>query len=582
MNRWLPTALVLIQALPGAAEPARLTDTQVEDLARQALVSNNPDLQASTLHQLQVHHFKSSKAKEREICLFAQGTLEDRLGQPARAAITFHRLEADWPASKFLPEAQVVMALAAIEHSRPKEAEIRLHKAMGAELPVESLRRAQELYLWVLADQGRSAEGVEIFRALKPLGTAKPTERGLVGIIEAACIAKQLAEAQSALVNYHSLYPSGPRLHRVDLDLAKLLGTLGEAGAAAKAFQKLIVTAPNSPEADEARLALATLLTDGKLTAKESQALPSPKTLLAQLDKSTLKDAPTRQATVLKLRVAVKDRQWETALAIAGQVRALHPTEPEALEVGGLRQEAMRSWTQEQLDKHQVAVLLPFLNGEGITCLTPAQRTGLATTLARTGLPEAATQLMNASPAGERPALRKQILAVLGSGNPSDAAALLPAKGGTPAEDLTRAQAHLVQAAWAEARTDLAKAKPGPERIQAILALLHRPAEPKQAATARLKEAEGWLAHAPEKGAEREPLVLLVADLKAREGDWKGALATYPAAPQPGNRGWVALMRATCMARLGRVAEAKEALQAAGAEPAFKAEREALASRLGR
>ena len=580
MIKYLLPALVCLQAFP-AAEP-HLNDTELEDLAKQALASNKAKVQADALHQLQVHHFKSSQAGQREVCLFAQGILEDRLGQPGRAAVTLHKLEVGWPSSVYLPEAQVILAQAAADHSHYKEAEQRLHKAMTGDLPVESQRRAQELFLWVLADQGRASEGIDTVNGLRPLGSAKPTEKGLVGIMEAFCAAHKRADAQSALTQYKQHFPRGPRVHRVELDFARLLGTLGEAGPSALAFQKLIVTAPEAPEADEARLALATLLAEGRLSAKEAQALPSPRSLLAELDKAGLKDADARQAMVLKLRVALKDRQWEEALHDAAQARALHPTEAELLQVAALRQEALRGWIQELLDKHQTTAALPYLSGEAITALTPAQRQGLAVSLAQAGLPEASQQLMNASPAAERPVLRRAILAVTGKSDPRGALAFLPDKGGSPEDALTRAEAAASQGDWTAAGASLAKARPGPERIRLVLALVSRAADPKEPAGARLKEAEHWLSRAPEKGAVREPLAILVADLKTRAGDWKGALAAYPARPEPGSLGWVALMRATCLARLGRAAAAREALAAAKDEPAFKPERDALAQRLSR
>jgi len=59
------------------------------------------------------------------------------------------------------------------------------------------------------------------------------------------------------------------------------------------------------------------------------------------------------------------------------------------------------------------------------------------------------------------------------------------------------------------------------------------------------------------------------------------ALVRYPQDPQPGNRGWVLLLRATCQARLGQTAPARATLKLAGDDPAFKNERMALSQRLG-
>jgi lipopolysaccharide biosynthesis regulator YciM len=96
----------------------------------------------------------------------------------------------------------------------------------------------------------------------------------------------------------------------------------------------------------------------------------------------------------------------------------------------------------------------------------------------------------------------------------------------------------------------------------------------------RRKEVDAWLARAPEQGANREPLAILAGDLRVQEGDWRGALARYPSAPQPGNRGWVALMRATCQERLGQKDAARETLREAKDDKAYQADREALEQRL--
>jgi hypothetical protein len=483
--------------------------------------------------------------------------------------------------SPYLPEAQVVMAQAALDHKRPKEAEQRLRKALAADLPVETLRRCQELYLWCLADQGRASEGVPVMDALKPLASGQPSEKGLVGMLETLCAAHRRTEVQNVYNDYHRLYPKGPHLLRVDLGWAKLLGTLGEAAGSAQAFQKVIQEGPNAPEGDEARLALATLLTDGRLSPKEAQAFPPPSALVADLQKISQKDGPARQTILVKLRLALKDHHWQEAIQTAGQIRGLHPSPPESLVVTELRTQALRGWVQESLDQRQAVPMLPYLDGEGIRCLTAPQRLALVRRLAEIGLPEASRSIVDASPSPEKPLLRHAALTAAGGSNPRGALGLLSPGGGTPQESLTRAQAQAALGAWSETRSALAKAKPGPERIQTILTLLNRPlAPPKETAQTRQKEAEAWLARAPERGADREPLAIFTADLRARNGNWRGALAFYPASPQVGNRAWVAFMRATCMARLGQKASALDALKAAAEDPAFRIEREALKSKL--
>jgi TolA-binding protein len=565
-----------------AAPAARLTDAQIEALAKTAMVSSDPRVQADVLRRLQTHHFKSSLAVERESVLGVQGLLEDRLGKPAQAAETFHKLEQSWPRSPFLAEGQVIMADNAVERKRYQEAESRLHKALDADLPAESQRRAQELLLWCLAEEGRAGQGGLILKAMKPLGNARPSEKGLVGIMEAQCAAQQKTEAEATFNDYHRLFPNGPRSLRMDLDRAKLLGSTGDAYGAAEGFQRLIQAGPAAPEADEARLALATLLTDGKLHGKDAEGFPEPQALLSGMGKGSLKDAPARQAALVKGRIALKAGRWQEVLAAVAQYRALHPSEADRLPANELRAEAMRKWTQELLDRHQAIPLLPYLDAEGIRCLTPEQRLGLTRRFALGGLPEAGKAILPLAPPGERPALLKAALEGTSSGaNPQGTLDLLPGKNETAEESLMRAQAELALRDWSGARAALAKASAGPERIQALLAYLNRPPGAGELPAARLKEVDAWLARAPEKGPDREPLAILAGDLRVRGGDWRGALARYPVAPQPANRGWVLLMRATCQARLGQAAPARATLKQAGDDPAFKNERLALSQRLG-
>lgn len=577
----LPLLLTVTLALP-AAPPPRASDAQMEALAHEGLAASDPRVQAEVLKSLKLHHFKNSLAKEREFALFAQGTLEDRKGETARAAATFHRLEQSWPQSRFLADAQVVMAEAALERKRYKEAESRLHKALGAELPAEMVRRGQELLLWCLAEQGRSQEGIATAAALKPLGTARPSEKGLVGILEALCAARNRTEAESTVQDYHKLYPNGPRSRRVDLAWGKLLGTLGDAPNAARAFQALILANPASAEADEARLALATLLTDGKLPAKDAQGLPTAQALLSDLQKGSQKEGPVRQALLIRVRLALKDRRWKEAMDLTTQFRTLRPSGSEASLATDLRGEALRSWAQELLDQRRATPLLPYLDGEGIRMLTPALRLALAKGLAEGGLPEASRTLVNVAPTPERAGLQRAALAGIPSGlNPEGTLALLPVKNEDAQQLLLRAQASATLHAWPETRAALAKAKAGPGRIQTLVMLLSRPMDSGETLAARSHEAESWLSRAPEKGADREPLTLLVADLKTRNGDWRGALALYPSTPQPGNRGWVALMRATCLSHLGQVAPARATLKEAAESPDYLGERQALGQQLG-
>ncbi|BDU72478.1 hypothetical protein [Mesoterricola silvestris] len=581
--RGLTAALLVVALVAGAAEPKapRMTDEQAEALARQAMASDDAKFQRHVLNQLEGYHFKSTFAKERETVLFAQGFLQDRMGDTARAAVSFHKLETTWPKSSYLPEAQPAMAQAALDRGRPKEAESRLTKALAADLPAETIRRCQEMYLWCLADQGRAAEGIETVRGLKPLGLSRPTEKGLVGIMEALCAAEKRSEAEGVLADYRRLYPRGTYLARLNLAWGKLLGTTGDSRNAARAFQKLIEEKPNAPEADEARMALATLLTDGSLPPKDAEGYPDAQALLARVKKAGGREDATRRALMINLRIALKEGHWQAALDTVGQFRATKPGPGEGKPVADLRAEAVRGLVRECLERQEPQRLLPILDAEGILSLKPAQRADLSRALARKGLTEASRAMARAVPAKEQPALAKAALEGLNPGtDPEGTLALLPPRASGPRESLLRAQAEVALRHWKEARAALAKARPGPERIQALMLYLCRPLDEGEKPEARAKDIEAWHARSPEKPADKEPLTLLAADHRMRAGEWRAALALYPTNPTAANQGWVALMRATCQARLGQQGPALATLKEAREVAGFKAERASLERRL--
>ena len=145
-----------------------------------------------------------------------------------------------------------------------------------------------------------------------------------------------------------------------------------------------------------------------------------------------------------------------------------------------------------------------------------------------------------------------------------------------------RARAEGALEHWGPLRAALAHARPGAERIRAIVRLLQRPIASPDTASRRLSEAESWLAHTTEKGEAREPLMILVADLRFQNGDSRGALTLYPAKPTaPEQRGWVALMRAQAMLKLGQRDQARTLIREARDEQGFKGQRDAMARSLG-
>jgi len=558
-------------------------DDALVALVQKAMTTTDPAAQKAALKALQTHRFRSTRAPQREYALFAQGILEDRFETTLKAAETLKKLERTWPKSVYLPEAQTILGAEAVEHRRFREAETRLRKVLTADIPVEGKRRAQELLLWVFVEQGQPEKGLPVMEALFPLGNEKPSERGLVAMTEVLATAKQKDQAEAARKDYHTLYPKGTYGPRVELACARMLGALGEAKGSAGILQKLLLDTPDAPEADEARLALATLLSDGKLDPKEAQAFPAPDKLLSDIRKAEQKVDLGRRALLVRLRMSVNASRWKEAIDTAALIRAKQPTDEETSAVNSLRAGAFRAWAQELLDKQQFDPLLPHLDREGIQSLTTEQRKLLAERLSQVGLASAALALSTLAPPNEQPGLRRNILAhTQAEVNPVDTLKAMPGKGESSIEALKRAQAALTLKDWKAARAALTRAKVGPERMETLTTYLRRPLDPAETEAQRLKDAEGWLARAGEKGPDREGLLLLVADLRAKAGDWRGALQLYPPQSSKAQQGWVALMRATCQHKLGQVDAARATLKQAVDEPGFRMERESLARQLGK
>ncbi len=537
------------EAHPPAAKAStgRMTDADAAELAKGALNAENPTSIRAALSRLRAHTFKSSKVPERELVLYAQGVLEARLGNLSGATVALKKLERQWPKSPFMGEAHTILAEDALAHRRYKEAEGRLHQALAADIPSELKRRPQELLIWALVEQERPQEALPIVQSLRPLeGREKPSERGLAAIVDVLCAAGEREQAAGVRKDFQNLYPKSELLPRVDLVWGRLLGRAGEAQEAAQVFRKLIKDYPSTTQADDARLALANLLTDGSLP--EAKVLPSADALLAAVRKGG-KGLPKRTAQVVELRLLIGKLLWEDALNLVDRMDpATRETMPEVKKLWG---EAWNAWVGQRLEKGYPGELIPRL------------------------LPEA--------PAAERAGLRKAALAKVQPEAQAQAVLrLLPPKGDTPDEALQRARAEGALEHWAPLRVALGRAKPGPERIAGVLRLLQRPVLAPETAAQRLQEAEGWLKRASEKPEVREPLAILVADLRFQQGDARGALALYPSKPlAPDQRGWVALMRAQALVRLGQRDQAKGLIKEAREEQGFKGQRDALARSLG-
>lgn len=568
---------------PALARSGKRSDAQIGEVAELALKLTGPKEQRAALDILKAYRFKSVKAPEREKALYAQGILEERLERPKDAAETFRKLERTWPRSPYLADGQVLLAESALDRKKPKEAEDRLKRALAADLPVETKRRAQELLLWTLVEDGRPLEGLNVIRSLVPLPErARPSEKGLAAMVQVLCAAKDRNQAEGVRKDFQTFYPNGRYLPRVDMAWARLLGAMGDALGSATELQKLIQTSPRSAEADEARLALATLLSEGKLPPEAAANFPPPDKLLAELGKAERRSEPARRAMLVKLRLAMGKSAWPEAIDLIAELRTVHANAEDEGSLKDLRAKAVAALAQEALETGKPSSFLKYVDPESVASLGPDQRLQLVRRFARTGLPEPAQVLLDLAPEKERPALRAALLDELPADlYPQQAAALFTAKGETPTQALRRAQSLAARQEWLPALRVLPQAKPGAERIDTLLRCLRRPLAEGETPSARLKEAEAFLARAAEKGGDRDPLAILVADLRAKAGDWKGALALYPEAPKPEQLGWVGLMRATCQIRLGQKSAAKATLDKAAGAGEFKSERERLTKELG-
>lgn len=580
--RYLLLPPVLLLTLPAGAEE-RMKDPQAAALAKQALSSTDRKEQQAALKRLQGHVFRQTKAPERELVLFAVGMIQSRLGELSSAAETLKKLERTWPQSPFLEEAQIVLAEEAIDRKKFPDAEARLRRVLASEVPIETKREAQELLLWTLVEQGKAAEGLEILEGLHPLNPGEiPTERGLMAMFEVAVAKGTKAQAEGLHKDYGKHYKKGALQTRMTLRWGQFQGAQGDPRGSALTLRKLIQDHPKSPEANEARLALATLITDGKLPAHLRKAFPAPERLLGELEGLTANSDPARQALVLKLKLAVQASDWPQAIGLAKHYKTTFRAGPESDTVHQLWGEAFRAWTQQVLEKGVAATLLSSLNPESLAVLLPEQRLSLIRKLAKGGLSEPLPRLVAWSPAPERNALAATALQELvPEAHPDVVLAFLQGRRETPELRLIRAKAELTKGHWSEARKALAAARAGSERMAGVLALLRRPPDEKEAPGQRLSEAETQLAKAPERGGDREALSILVADLRAKAGNWRGALALYPANPSKDQLGWVALMRATAQWKLGQKPQARATLKTAEEAEAFRPERQTLAKELG-
>ena len=580
-------AALLLMATPLPAQKAtggRMTDPQAAELAQALLKTDDPKELQEGIRRLKTHVFRSSRAPEREVVLFAQGMATWKLRGPVEAADALKKLETTFPKSPYLGEAQLPLAEEALERKRLKESETRLRACLDSPIPGERKRRAQEMLLWLLVETGRPAEGLPILDTLRPLEKGeKPTERGLAAMVLVLCQADRREQAEGNRKNFRTLFGQGPLAPRVELAWARLLGRTQDPKGSAQTLRKIITEYPKTPEADEARLALATLLTDGSLKGKDLKGMPDAEALLQELRK-TGNPKDEALAGLVELRLLYRKELWQEILDGAEAWERAHGKGADAAqreEVRRVWRDAWNLWVTGRLEKGYAGQLLERLGPGAFPALEPKLQAGVVELLARQGLASELPKLLAGVPARTRSELSAAALPLVEpEAQPRALLALLPAKG-NPATELLRLRAQVALRDWKGVRITVPKAQPGPERIRALTSLLERPLEAGETAAHRRAEAEGWLPRLSEKVEVREPLLIRIADLRLQAGDARGALALYPEKPAQAHLGWVSLMRAQAQLRLGQRAAAKASLQAAQGVDGFRGQRDALAKDLG-
>jgi TolA-binding protein len=563
---------------------AQTSDQEIAEFARKLLENQratDAELRAG-IKTIQSHVFKDTNAPEKEYALYAQGTLEDRTNQPTRAVVSFRRFERTYPNSPYMPEVNFFFGRYALNQKKYKDAESRFSKVIDSDSPAESKFNAQGLLVWCLLEQKRMEEAIPIVQTIFPIDKSKPDERAFVAIIEAQCEAKALDAARKTRNAYVAAFRNGTMKHRVHLAWGMLLGESGQSVECARALREVIRAAPASEEADEARLAIATIIADGKLPSRSNPSKDTPESLIAQLRTEGTSGNVNERAYVLQLRMVYDDKQWNQVISMVNQFLKYYPGSTYTDTVQSYKTDSIRAIFQGVITDGGPFAAMPLLTVENISLITPELRASLVTTFVSKGLPEAATKLIEAAPENEKNELRKALTKnipeplpppkVLASLNGN----LLDRKG-----ELGQVQILLSAKKWSEATVRIEKLDPGTDRIKAVLAVLTRPMA-SQEIQLRIKEAEGWLAKCPESDQLKEPLIIYIADLYMQTNNPTTALALYPTQPQPENLGWVALMRASAMLNLGRREEAKRILNENDSVPEFKIYRQAMANQLNR
>ena len=559
-----------------------MNDQEIVEFARKLLEKQNPnpgELLAG-LNKIQNYTFKDKEAPEKEYILFAQGILEDRTEQPTRASVTFRRFERTWPNSQYMPEVEYVLGRYALDRKNYKDAESRLQRSLESDLPAETKYNIQGLLIWCLLEQNRMEEAIPIVKALFPIGQSKPDERALVAILEVQCAIKDVEGAVETRNSYVATVTNGSMKTRVNMACGLLLSQSGKGPEAALVLHEVINDEPNSVNADEARLALATNIADGQLQNKAEKESDSAEFMLARVKTDGFDGKAQQRSLFLQIRIASNQKQLDRILRLADKYKKEYPDSPNSITVQSFRDDTIRKIIQDTIDTKGPLTAIPLLTGDYIRLITPQLRSKLVSYFVSRSLPEAAVKIIQSSPENEKAALRQLLSQGLSNALPPPKV-LVRLNGDLTdySRELGEIKILLAEKKWTEAGIKIGKLKPGADRINALMTVLRRPMLPYEVPL-RLKEAQDWLQMCSETDSTKEPLIIFVADLNMQVNNPKGALDLYPAKPQRENLGWVSLMRATAMVQLGQTEDAKKLLAENALVPEFRLNRQSLANQL--
>jgi hypothetical protein len=411
-----------------------------------------------------------------------------------------------------------------------------------------------------------------------------------MAIMQVQCEIKDLEGAKKTRATYMGAYKGGPLTPRFTTMWGMLAVRLGQIDAESVGVLWDIIREPPDPkDADEARIILATLLADGKMPENSNPNGETVDSLISRLGSEGTSGDAKQRAMLLRTRLAFGRKEWDRVLALAAAFEKGYPGSNHLAAALSFRDRTNEILENDRVNKLRESVrskgaieAMPLLTAENIRKLTPEMRSGLVSAYVAKGLPEAASMIIKASPDQEKGALR-QILTDYTPDPLPPPKVLASVRGDLMGHkgELGQVQTLLEARKWNDASSRIERLEPGPDRVRAIMALLLRPMTPSEAQLRR-KEAEGWLAKLQESRQDVEPLVILIADLHMQAGGAKDALSVYPERALPENQGWVSLMRATALAKLGKKDEARRVLGENATVPEFRQHRRALANQLGR